>query len=391
MNENPETRASGMLRRAEELVPVLAERAAETEALRSLPEATIADIRAAGLHTMGKPLRLGGAELPLDAIVRVVATLARGCASTAWVCGVYSDHAMIVGMMDPRVADEIWADEPDALIATGYFPSGTNEPDDGGWRLTGRWGFASGCDYASWAFLGSILAVGDGPPEPHLCLVPIDEVEIDDDWQVMGLAGTGSKTLVADGAFVPRHRAIPLGSMGGGWEARGRPDVPPLYRLPHVSTIPFHFCATALGTAEGLLDDVIADIGERHSLGAPVAEYATMQMRIAAASAGIDCARMLVERDTREAMEAMREGRSLTLAERARNRRDMAYAAQLCQRAAEDLFEAGGARSVYSASVPQRKFRDVRVAANHIILKWDVAGTTYGRVAFGLDPGSPLI
>ena len=168
-------------------------------------------------------------------------------------------------------------------------------------------------------FLGSVVAVGDAPPEPYLCLVPIDEVEIDDDWQVMGLAGTGSKTLVADGVFVPRHRMIPLRLSSGGWEARGKPDVPPLYRLPHVTTIPFHFCATALGTAEGLLEDVIAEIGERHSFGAPVAEYATMQLRVAAASAEIDCARMLIERDTREAMAAMREGRSLTLGERARN------------------------------------------------------------------------
>ena len=391
MSENGETRAAEMLRRAEDLVPVLAERAAATEALRRLPDETIADIRAAGLHAMGKPERLGGAELPFDAIVQVVATLARGCGSTAWVCGVYSDHAMIVGMMDPRVADEVWADDPDASISAGFFPSGTNEAAEGGWRLTGRWGFASGCDHARWVFLGSVIAAGDGPPEPYLCLVPRDEVEIDDDWQVMGLAGTGSKTLVADGVFVPRHRTIPLRLSSGGWEARGKPDVPPLYRLPHVTTIPFHFCATALGTAESLLDDVIAEIGERHSFGAPVAEYATTQLRIAAASAEIDCARMLIERDTREAMEAMREGRSLTLAERARNRRDMAFAARFCQRAVEGLFEAGGARSVYSDSIPQRKFRDVRVAANHIILKWDVAGTTYGRVAFGLDPASPFI
>ena len=391
MNENPEARAAEILRRAEELVPVLAGRAADTEALRSLPADTIADIRAAGLHTMGKPQRLGGAELPFDAIVQIVATLARGCASTAWVCGVYSDHAMIVGMMDPRVADEVWADDPDASISAGFFPSGTNEPAEGGWRLTGRWGFASGCDHARWVFLGSVIAREGAPPEPYLCLVPVDEVEIDDDWQVMGLAGTGSKTLVADGVFVPEYRMIPLRLSSGGWEARGKPDVPPLYRLPHVTTIPFHFCATALGTAEGLLDDVIAEIGERHSFGAPVAEYATMQMRVAAASAELDCARMLIERDTREAMEAMREGRSLTLAERARNRRDMAYAARFCRRAAEELFEAGGARSVYSASIPQRKFRDVRVAANHIILKWDVAGTTWGRVAFGLDPASPFI
>ena len=391
MSDDPQARAEATLRRAEELVPVFAERAAATEALRSLPEETIADIRAAGLHVMGKPRRLGGAELPLDAIVGIVATLARGCASTAWVCGVYSDHAMIVGMMDPLVADEVWADDPDASISAGFFPSGTNAPADGGWRLTGSWGFASGCDHARWVFLGSIVAVGDAPPEPYLCLVPIDEVEIDDDWQVMGLAGTGSKTVVADGVFVPNHRMIPLRLSSGGWEARGRPDVPALYRLPHVTTIPFHFCATALGIAESMLEDFVADMADRRSFGAPVAEYATMQLRVAAASAEIDCARMLVERDTREAMEAMRDGRSLTLAGRARNRRDMAYAAQLCQRAVEGLFEAGGARSVYSASIPQRKFRDVRVAANHIALNWDVAGTTYGRVAFGLDPNSPLI
>lgn len=391
MSDDPETRAGETLRRAQELVPVLAERALATEALRTLPADTIADIRAAGLHAMGKPRRLGGAELSLDAIVGIVAMLARGCASTAWVCGVYSDHAIIVGMMDPRVADEVWKDDPDATISAGFIPSGTNAPADGGWRLTGRWGFASGCDHARWVFLGSIVAAGDGPPEPRLCLVPIDEVEIDDDWQVMGLAGTGSKTVVADGVFVPEYRTIPLRLSSGGWEARGRPDVPPLYRLPHVATVPFHFCATALGTAESLLEDVIAEIGERHSFGAPVAEYATMQLRVAAASAEIDCARMLIERDTRAAMAAMRDGRSLTIGERARNRRDMAFAAGFCQRAVEGLFEAGGARSVYSASVPQRKFRDVRVVANHISLKWDVAGTTYGRVAFGLDPASPLI
>ena len=391
MSDDPESRAAETLARAEALVPALAGRAAATEALRSLPGETIADMRAAGLHAMGKPRRLGGGELPLDATVRIVATLARGCASTAWVSGVYADHATIVGMMDPRVADEVWADDPDAVISAGFFPSGTNEPEGDGWRLTGRWGFASGCDHARWVFLGSIVARDGEAPEPRLCLVPIDEVEIDDDWEVMGLAGTGSKTVVADRVFAPEYRTIPLRLASGGWEARGRPDVPPLYRLPHVTTIPFHFCATALGAAESLLADVTADIAGRHSFGAAVAEYASMQMRIAAASAEIDCARMLIERDTGEAMAAMRDGRPLTLAERARNRRDMAFAAQLCRGAAERLFEAGGARSVYSDSIPQRRFRDVRVAANHIILNWDVAATAYGRVALGLDPASPLI
>ncbi len=383
--------ASVLRDRATALIPTLAARAADTEALRRLPDQTIADIKQAGLHRMGMPARLGGAELALDATVDIVATLARGCASTAWVCAVYSDHAMIVGMMDPAAADDVWADNPDATISAGYFPSGTNERADGGWRLSGTWGFASGCDHADWLMLGSLIPDGDGVPRANLCLIPRGEVEIEDNWRVMGLCGTGSKNIVVDGGFVPEHRILPLAVACEGWEARGRADVPPLFRLPHVTTIPFVFPATALGIAEGMLDEFIDGMKARTSFGARVAEYATLQMHVAEAAAEIDCARLLIMRDTAEAMAAMEQGRSLSLAEKARNRRDMAYAAKLCRLAVDRLFGASGAHGIFSENAAQRKFRDVRVVANHIATNWDVAGTTYGRVAFGLDPATPLI
>ena len=166
--------------------------------------------------------------------------------------------------------------------------------------------------------------------------------------------------------------------------------MPPLYRLPHVSTIPFFFKATALGIAESMLDDFIEQMDSRSSFGNKVAEFATLQMHIAEAAAEIDCARLLIKRDTSEAMAAMRAGEDLSLATRARNRRDQAYLSKLCRQAIDRLFGASGAHNIFSDNVSQRKLRDMRAASNHIAANWDVAGTTFGRVSFGLDPQTQL-
>ncbi len=389
-------KAATLLDRARALVPTLAARAPETETLRRLPGETMADIKAAGLHHMGKPARLGGAELPLDATVDILAMLARGCTSTAWVCGVHTDHSIIVGMFPPRAIDDIWGDTPDAMISASYFPSGTNERVEGGWRLSGTWGFVSGCDHADWFLLGSMIpdlksGGKSGERIACICLMPRSEITIEDNWHVMGLCGTGSKNVTVEGGFVPDHRILPIPAISGGWQARGRPDVPPLYRLPHVSTIPFFFQATALGIAESMLDDFIEQMTSRDSFGNPVAQFATLQMHVAEAAAEIDCARLLIKRDTLEAMESMRAGEELSLATKARNRRDQAYSARLCGQAIDRLFGASGAHNIFSDNVSQRKFRDMRAASNHIAANWDVAGTTYGRVSFGLDPQTWLI
>lgn len=375
----------GLKARAEALVPALAERAARTEALRRLPDETIAEVREAGLHRMGQPERFGGPQLPIDATAEIVTTLARGCGSTGWVCGIYADHAFCVGRFDGKAADDVWGGNPDAIIAAGFFPAGTNERVDGGWRIAGTWGFASGCDFADWFLLGSALPDATGARVPHLCLVPRSEVEIDDNWHVMGMAGTGSKNVVVKGTVVPDHRTLSVLALN-----EDAPDRPSPYRLPHRATVPFFFCATILGIAESLLDMVVAEMTNRSSRGLRVAELATMQMRIAEASARTDCARLLIERDTSEAMAFARAGRNLTDRERARNKRDQSWSARLCLEAADLLFGATGASGNFVDSAAQRKFRDLRAATSHVGLAWDVAAPVYGRVAFGLDPGTPM-
>ncbi|MFM9882060.1 MAG: acyl-CoA dehydrogenase family protein [Burkholderiales bacterium] len=378
------------LQRAAALVVKIAARAADTEAQRKVSPASIAELRAAGLTRMGLPTRLGGVEVPVDEIAKIVALLARGCASTAWVCGIFNDHAIMVAKFDPRAADDVWGKNPDALIAAGYHPSGTVEKVDGGYRLAGTWGFASGCDYADWLLLGSFLPIGDGPPTASLCLVPRSEITIEDNWQVMGLAGTGSKNLVTKGVFVPAYRTLPLSVINNGVVGE-RPDLSVVQQLPQVSTLPFIFPATGLGIAESLLEAMIEQVSKRSSRGVQLAEIQSLQLSISESAAEIECARMLMERDLAEAMATVRSGRTLDIKMRARNRRDQAYMGRLCRRAVDRLFAVAGSQGNFDNHLAQRSFRDMVAVSTHVGVTWEISGATYGRVAFGLDPATVLI
>lgn len=382
---------NGLTERAQALLPTLARRASEAETLRKLPPETVADLKAAGLHRLCQPRRYGGAELPLDAAVDLITVLARGCAATAWVCAIYCDHSILLGRFDDAAADDVWGANPDALVSAGFLPSGTAQRVADGWRISGKWGFASGCDYADWLLVGSPLTDANGQPMPSLCLVPRREVVIEDNWHVMGLAGTGSKNLVIDSTVVPDYRTLPLAKVGGGAFGGGRADVPPLYRLPHFPTVPFLFLATGVGIAESLLEITIKSAHRPTVRGPSLAEVQSMQLHVAEAAAEIDCARTLVMRDCAEAMAAMREGRPLTLQERARNRRDQGYAGKLCRGAIERLFGTTGAHGIFLDNAAQRKLRDMYAVSGHISGNWDMGGTVYGRVALGLDPGTIFI
>jgi alkylation response protein AidB-like acyl-CoA dehydrogenase len=377
---------------ADALVPALQARAEETEVARSVPAQSIADLRNAGLLRMSQPRHFGGSELSLDESVAAVSRLARGCASTAWVCGVYNDHSITIGMFDPQAAEDIWGDNPDALVSAGFTPSGYVERGDGGWQLRGTWSWSSGCDHADWVMVVTMIPTSDGGgQDATFCLVPRDKVRINDNWMVMGMAGTGSKNLVIEKAFVPDHMTFSMAKASNDSAGRLREKRAPLFCLPRSAAVPFMLSAPSLGIAESLLAMHIEnlDVSSRH--GASIRELPTMQMHVAEAAAEIDCARYLMLRDCREAMGAMREGRPLSMLERAQGRRDQAYIVMLCRRAVDRLFTTAGGSGIFLDNEIQRKFRDMHALSGHIALNWDVAGTTFGRVALGLDPATPLI
>ena len=378
-------RAAALEKRANDLLPVLDSRAAETEKLRRLPEATVADLGSAGLSRLCQPRKYGGAELPLDRAVRIVATVARGCGSSGWICAVHSDHSILLSMFPGEAAEDVWGEDPEAVISAGLRPTGRVERVAGGWRLSGEWGWVSGCDFADWFLLAAMAPVGRTGATHTFFLVPRRDAKIEDNWHVMGLRGTGSKNLAVAERFVPDHRTLQRPLANGGAEARGNRETRPLYRVPHVTAVPFFFNGVGLGIAESMFD-ALADRG-----GESVELARAPTLGVAEAAAEIDCARLLIERDTSETMAAMRAGRSLSMREKARNRRDQSYAGRLCRSAAERLQGMEGAGAIFDDHAAQRKFRDMRAVTGHYVQSWDIAGTTFGEVAFGLEPTSPHI
>lgn len=385
-----------LVRRARELVPMLRARAQATETLRRLPDETIADLHAAGLFRLFQPARYGGCEAPLSAYVEIGAPLGQGCGSTSWVVNNLVAHNWMLGYWPEEAQDEVWAKTPQALIGSGFiFPAGHAQREGSGYRLTGRWAFSSGIDPSDWVMLAARVAAGapDEAEEPRFFLLPKADCTIIDTWQVMGLAGTGSKDVEVKDAFVPAHRTLQAEFGKGGPHPGSTVNPAPLYRLPWYSLFSFVNAATALGIAQGAVADFIAATRTKLATysGRHLADLATQQMRVAEAATLTDAAETLMLKDCAEAM-AIAAGNNLPATEdKARWRRDGAFAAQMSGRAVDIIFAGAGGGAIAESHPLQRALRDVHAAQGHIGVNWDLNATMYGRVAFGLDPDFPLL
>ncbi|MDP6352427.1 MAG: acyl-CoA dehydrogenase family protein [Alphaproteobacteria bacterium] len=374
------------LARARALARTLADRAAETEALRRLPDATIADFHRTGLFRVIQPARAGGPELTFREYVDVCVEVARGCASSSWVMTNVAAHHWMLGLWPVEAQDQIWGANPDAIIASGLsFPCGKATRAEGGFRLSGRWPFSSGVDPANWNVLAGSVGGGDRPEQRYF-MVPADDYEIIDDWHVAGLAGTGSKSVAAEDIFVPEHLTLSLDDIMNGVAPGLAVNTTPLFRLPLFAMFPYVVVPIALGTAKAALDHFVGTTRQRVSkyTGAHIAALAPTQMRLAEASAAIDAAERILRGRCEEVTAMIVAGQSMPLEQRAVYRRDGAYAAKLCVRAVDILFEGTGGNALYGDNPMQRHFRDVHAAAGHFVLGWDAAATTYGQIHLGL-------
>ncbi len=377
-----------MVARARALAPILAGRAEDCEKLRRAPEATIADFIDAGLHRMLQPARFGGYEMGWDVLVDTAVELGKGCGSQGWVLTVYGDHVQMIGMFEPEVQDEIWADDPATLCASAFAPLGKMAPHKGGYRVSGKWSFSSGIDHADWLLTGAMLHEGEGPPRYVYFLAPKSDAKVIDDWHVAGLAGTGSKSFTIDEAFVPPHRLLidsdaNLGT-GPGSLAPG---------APAISRYPRRGAGTALaavpvGIAAGMLDEFCALCADKARRGRRAASEPVVALRIAETSAEIECAHHLLRDGSAKIMAALAAGETPSMALRLANRRNQAYGAVLACRAVDRIFGAAGGTSAYLSSPLQRAFRDVHVAAQHTAVAWDMMASPYGLARLGhqLDP-----
>jgi 3-hydroxy-9,10-secoandrosta-1,3,5(10)-triene-9,17-dione monooxygenase len=276
-----------LLDRARKLAPVLKERAAEAEAARNLQAETIQDFQEAGFFRVLQPRRWGGYEMEPSDFFDIQMALAEGDMSAAWVYGVVGCHPYELALFHDQAQADVWGEDDSVLVSSSYQPVGKVERIDGGFRLSGRWGFSSGSLHCQWVLLGALIppAAEGQPPEMRTFLVPRTDYVIEDTWDVFGLKATGSNDIVVDGAFVPDYRTHKatdgfLCANPGQLENDG-----PLYRLPWAQVFTRSVSTAALGATRGALSAFIEIAKSRVSTNTGKASKADPLAMAAAAKA----------------------------------------------------------------------------------------------------------
>lgn len=362
----------------------LSERIDETADLRRLPDASIQDMKDAGVFRVLQPARWGGQEATPNTFFDTQRAIARACASHGWVYGVVGVHAWQLALFPLEAQEEVWGDDPDTLISSSYAPTGKVEKVDGGYRLTGRWSFSSGCDHCDWVFVGG-FAPSDGPPDMRTFLVPRRDYTIDDTWHTFALRGTGSKDVVMDSVFVPEHRTHKF-SDGFRCKSPGNAHNPaPLYRLPFGQIFVRSVSTTALGITEAALAFYRSVTGTKvgASDGSKAAEDPLAQMTCTRAATAIDRNLLVLTRNMNELMDAAEQGEVLSVERRAAMRWDSAQAVEASVDAVDRMFTACGGRALFTNSPMYRWFCDVHGARAHYANRPEGPGRNYGRVLLG--------
>jgi alkylation response protein AidB-like acyl-CoA dehydrogenase len=373
--------------RARTIAPVLFSRAEEAERLRHCPPASVDDWFTNGFDLVHKPARFGGLELGWDALCETGLALSHGCAAQGWVLTIYGDHTQALGMFPRRAQDEVW-DDPRALISTSFGTMGRARKVTGGAVLSGKWSFSSGIDHAHWVMAGSVMSDGDGGlTEPTFFLLPKSEVTVIDDWHVIGLSGSGSKSFLIDEVFVPDHRMMNAAEAAAG---RPHPDSgndAPVFHTPRRSTAGLALAAVGVGAAQGMLGQFVHAAKGRVSRGAAVADEQWLQIQIAESTAMLRAAELLILSRARATMARFAEGGEADIALRADDKRDAGFAALLARQAADRLYGVAGGHALHSSNPLQRYFRDVHASTAHFALRWEHSAVPYARLTLGLEPG----
>jgi 3-hydroxy-9,10-secoandrosta-1,3,5(10)-triene-9,17-dione monooxygenase len=351
-----------------------------------LTEAATAALRDAGLFRLGVPQRFGGYEVFPATFIDVSAEVALACPSSAWVLGVSYGAQVIAGSFGEQARTDLWGDSADTPMCGAFAGLGvTASSADGGLVISGSWPWASGCYQAEWALLGGIPEAGpDGGP--GLAVVPLSDLSIKDTWDMAGMRGTGSNTLVADHVFVPEHRLRAAADMvhGNGDPARG-----PLYKIPvgplmltlmgpllGIGRQVFRLTMDTVGGGKPLASSVYRDLADSPSVQAALADAATL----------IDSAHLHLARSAQSLNPqdpSQQDPSPLGLLERTRVRMDMGYASKCLREAVQLLLTVNGASSFSRSNVIQRYWRDLETAARHPGLNPGLAREMYGRALVG--------
>ena len=359
--------SSSPLEAVRKLAPMIRTYAGDTEAQRALPAPVFEALADAGLFHMAFPRSMGGGEVDLPTYVQVIEELGKADASTGWVVNQCAIFATYAARMPRELARKIWMDSPRSVVANTPLANAQAIVVEGGYRVTGRQGFSTGCRNASWvAAHAEIIDNGKvrmdhGHPETRYLFVPVAEAELLDTWQVRGMRGTGTHHFAVNDVFVPADRTVlsvtaPLMETG------------PLYQIPRTLEFASGDASVALGLARTCLTTFsdLAGAKTPRAMQSLLRDQSMTQVIVGQAEADLRSGRAFLHEAVREVWAQVTSGGTLTLDHRANLRIAATHAIRLAARIIDAVYSAAGATAVYESHLMQRHFQDIHVITQHL-------------------------
>jgi alkylation response protein AidB-like acyl-CoA dehydrogenase len=372
---------------ARALAPKAASVAASGERARRLDPELMSEMVAAGLFRLCVPAAIGGLEAPVAELVGAVEELARGDGAPAWCVAVNATSGLVAAYLPEPAAREIYG-SPESIVGGVFAPRGRAVRRGGGFAVTGRWPFASGCHHCRWLMGGCVVAGADGEleklavngmPDVRLMLAPVDAFTIHDTWEVAGLRGTGSDDMECSELMIPTECSASVFS-----DAPVRGGA--LYAFPLFGLLALAIAGVSLGVARGALDDLLELAGAKTPTGSTrtLAQRQTAQAETARSVAALRAARAGLYEAIDVAWRTALASGKVPVNERMGLRLAATHAAAVGAEVALSAYRLGGGSAIYDRSPLQRRFRDANVATAHMLVApatWELTG----RLLLGLE------
>lgn len=357
------TAAEKLLADVKALQPKFRERAEKTKEIRRVPDESIQELQDAGFFLALQPKAYGGMELTPSEFFKVHLAIAEACMSTAWASGIVAVHAFQIALMEKQAQDDVWGQSIHTRVSSAYAPLGKVEVVDGGFKLSGRWGWSSGSEHCTWALLGAIVP-GEGY---RTFLVPKGDYAIEDTWFPMGLHGTGSQDIVIEDCFVPEHRTHKQLDGFNLTNPGAKVNTASLYQIPWaqifvrvVSTPAIGACKDALRLYQDIANSKASMDPSKHAQ-----DSATLE-RIAFAANTINEMEAVMFANFATMEHAAENGESLSYQQRALFRLQASMVIEKSMGVVDSLFSSAGGRSVFQGAEIQQRFLDIHTARAHV-------------------------
>jgi 3-hydroxy-9,10-secoandrosta-1,3,5(10)-triene-9,17-dione monooxygenase len=322
--------------------------------------------------------------------VEVVETIARGCPSSAWVLSLISQQNFLASAFTDEAKREIYGPEGHLILALTMGPAGRAQPQAAGYRLEGRWPYVTGIDQATWCALTAMVSSHEAAPRPTTFLIPADACKIVDDWHVLGLRGTGSKTVVVESAFVPEHRTFSFRTLSPALPAM---EGPTLNGVPIVSLFAMAIAAAAPGIASTAVREFQRRIRARRNafMTSAQSDQPDAQEKLGRAAASAEMAHHLLMSCAQDLSARVARGEHIDMGARTRYRMQMAEVLRICTETVLALFTNSGTGAVFDSSRLQRLLRDMLTLRSHIAVESSSSAQNFGRTLLDLPPHPPFI